>query len=306
MTNTSKPQLKKILITAAVALPLLIIFLTLNNQTNIKVIESTPSTKPRQPLTIAEAWQQPSSNQSYAESPQTPSTQRPVDHSDIDITLDYAFIYEEIGKIRLNEDGSVVIDSLTLHALRKAFPAHKLNLTPELMKELSEMIEAGLPGRAGKEASEIIRNYYAYALAKEELNHIYDDINLNRNNHKDALNEIKALRSAYLGDYISQHLYKDEDKIADYMIDAFEIATNQSLTQEEKTTKHTELRHSKIQQSITNWPERYSNFLMEKQNIMDSSLTTKEKNTAIKQLQQQHFKKDELDLITSMDIELTY
>lgn len=306
MTNTAKAQLKKTLIAStAVAIALLIIFLTFNSQTHITIIESATPTTPSQPLTIAQAWQLPPSHHGQTEYSQGRSTQNTGKSSDKGIILDYSFIYEEIGKIRLNKDGSVVIDNLTLQALRKAFPAHKLNLTPELMNELSEIIETGLPGRAGKEASEIIRNYYAYALAKEELNHLYDDINLDRKNHKETLNEIKALRSAYLGDYTSQRLYKNEDKIADYMIDAFEIATDQTLTQEEKAKKHNKLRHEKIQQSISHWPDRYSNYLLDKQKILDSSLATEEKNIAIQQLQQQHFKKEELDILTSVDLTLT-
>lgn len=301
----------KILIISITAVALGAGFLFSGSESDVKIIENTQSSMVKndyQPLTIAQAWQEnlnkKTSNQNTPSKPQNQAGETQDNESENTPSLDYTYIQKEIGKIRLSEDGTVILDEMTLSALRDAFPVNHLNLTPEMLQELQEILKQGLPGIAGEQAAEIVSNFYEYMEAKKDLNDLFRDVQVKPGTHEEALAEEKALRELYLGKEIADQLFKKEDQTSEYMLKAFRIASDQSLSHEEKEKEKNKLNIEFINNEIENWDARYQSYLEEKNTLKAKQLSTEEYNQAVIQLRNQHFSVQEQARISDANIPL--
>ncbi len=272
--------------------------------TNSQASISDEVTKPR---TIAEALQGnvkhlASTRQVVEQAKNNQDTY--IDGVDTPFVLDYPWIHEEIGKIRLSEDGEVIIDGIALNALRKALSRNKDNITPDIMSEIVGILKAGLPGVAGEQASELVSNFHEFLLAKSELSAAYSDIHLNGGDAQQGLEEEKSLRNLYLGETLAEQLFKKEDQQSDYMYKVFKIAASKDLTKEEKIKKRAELTKSHFTPDIHNWHGRYGNYREKLETILSSGIVDKEKDAEINRLKTELFTQDELNKINDSNISL--
>lgn len=307
-----KAKPNKTLIIAVVAAIIVVAgYTSLSSDSEVKIIESKESSlEPNtfKPLTVADVWQGvevkktviPTAQEMTESLKNNTETEEP---KEAPITLDYEYIHEEIGKIRLTENGEVVLDEHTLNALRQAFPSSRLKLTPAMLEELQNIMKQGLPGPAGEQAAEIIKNFYDYAIAKKEMAAIYRDINTNLS-HEESLAEQKTLRNLYLGEDVANQLFAEEDRSSEYMLKAFEISANKDLTPEEKIKKRNELNHSYIEPLIENWSSRYTSFREDAKAIKDSDKSEEQKAKEIEALKNNQFNEKEQRIIRDGNINL--
>lgn len=295
---------KKTIMTASTLLTIAAGISLFESESSVTIIENTESSMA--PLTIASAWQ--------LEAKKSPNNQlehdlsKPENTSIIkkkDYTIDYGMIHEEIGKIRLAEDGSIIIDDNTLEALRRAFPSYRLNLPEEMLNEIEAILKEGLPGISGQQAAEIIRKFYEYAHAKKEMASVYRNNNLKQESREEAKAVEKALRSLYLGDELAEQLFDQEDKEKSYMHEIHEIATNKELTPEQIKEEKQELSNQYLASLIHNWESRYQAYQVELSTIeQDGTLDDEETREAIMNLQKESFTIDELRTIKKANVSL--
>ena len=308
MSENSNSKKITIIITVALAVGAYLIYSGVSNEATIiansQAAFSDDVTKPR---TIADAWQE---NVKYLASTrqvveQVKNNQDTYnDGVDTPFVLDYPWIHQEIGKIRLSEDGDVIIDGIALNALRKALSRNKDKITPEIMSEIVGILKAGLPGVAGEQASELVSNFHEFLLAKSELSAAYSDIHLNGGNAQQGLEEEKSLRNLYLGEALAEQLFKKEDQQSDYMYKVFKIAASKDLTKEEKIIKRAELTKSHFTPDIHNWHGRYGNYREKLDTILSSGIVDKEKDAEINHLKTELFTQEELNKISDSNISL--
>ncbi|GAA6133748.1 hypothetical protein NBRC116188_05370 [Oceaniserpentilla sp. 4NH20-0058] len=282
----------------------------LNTGSEITLIENQETSLSKyEPLTLADVWQGEvkTKNSRNLEKVEKITKQAEEDTpQESEITLDYSLIHEEIGKIRLTEDGNVIVDDIALKALRKAFPRNRLNHTPEMIEELQNIILKGLPGSAGEQASEIVKNFFDFQQAKKEMEQVYRDINIASGGHEEKLAEMKILRELYLGKEVAEQLFGTEDRNAEIMLRSIKIANDQSLTPEEKIEKRAQLNKEFIKPDVNNWENRYSAYRAELKSINLADLEKEDKKAAINDLQEKHFNKDEIETISKSNISLDF
>lgn len=300
---------KKTIITASVLLSALIGFTIFNSGSKVTIINNNaPSITPEnfKPLTVASAWQ--------GEVKALPNANKMNEHlskkdesngEEKGFVLDYAMIQQEIGNIRLTEDGNIIIDDIALKALRRAFPPYRLNLTPEMLDEIEEIMKKGLPGVAGIEAADIIRKFYEYAQAKKEMASVYRDINLSQGSREEAEAQEESLRTLYLGEELAAQLFEKEDKETSYMHSTFEIATNNDMTAEQKEEAKRKLSIEYLSSLIDNWETRFHAYQVTLNSIkQDSSLSEAEIKDAIINLQKDSFTIEEFKAIRRANVNL--
>lgn len=272
---------------------------------NSQIPISDHDTKSR---TIADIWQE-KTKQSFSTTQvveQINNNQNTYNgDSEMPFTLDYPWIYEEIGKIRLTGDGDILVDDIALKALRKALSRDKDKFTPELMNEIQNILKTGLPGAAGEQAAELVSNFHEFLLAKRELSEAYSDIHISAGLAQKGLEEEeKSLRNIYLGEALAEQLFKKEDQQSGYMYKVFKIAASKELTKEEKIKNRAELNKIHFTPDIHNWDVRYDNYREKLDTILSSGIVDKEKDAEINILQTEHFTKEELSKINDTQISL--
>jgi len=309
MSDIKPKSNKKLIIGLTSTIIAVVAYLSFGTNSQVQIIENTESslnTDAIKPLTLADAWQGVKIKKTAIPTVQEvkdsiKNSGEDEEKAETPITLDYEYIHEEIGKIRLTENGDVVIDGHTLNALRQAFPSSRLKLTPAMLEELQAIMKEGLPAPAGEQAADIIKNFYDYAVAKREMDTIYRDVSTNLS-HEEALAEEKVLRNLYLGEEVANELFAVEDRNSEYMLKAFEISADENLSKEEKIEKRNELKHSYIEPLIDNWSDRYSEYKEEANKLKASDLDQKALRAELDKLKSERFNKEELDIIVGGNI----
>jgi len=308
MAEHTSGKNKKTLIAVAIVAASVAAYTLIGSNQDITVIQNTESsvTYDRiEPLTVADAWQEEAAD-ALIESKQD-KNQAPANNPEKTngYSLDYSVIHEEIGKIRLTENGDVVIDDIALRALRKAFPSHQLNHSPEMMAELIEIIKAGLPGPAGEQAADIVNKFFEYAKSQRELANIYGDTKYNTGDQQEAFNQTKALREMHFGEEVANQLFGKEEKETKFIADTFEITTNKTLTDEEKAQAKIQLKNDYVSSVINNWESRHQAYKDALNSLTnESQLEDQELKQALMELQLEHFSIEELRTIHKANVEL--
>jgi lipase chaperone LimK len=212
-------------------------------------------------------------------------------------------VYIALQAVKLDEGGDIILDHDALISLDEALERIHNRLNQASLEALQELIKQSLPGKAGTQTAELVKNYYDFLEAKEEFSRINEAMaDTNNENSLQALEinvqlyaELQALRERYLGYEATESLFRVSDANAKYMFDSMKLALNDQLTNEERLEQRKIIEAEHLEQSIniTNWPSRYSAFNNEKQYIVASSISDDDKRQQLETLLSQHFDEEE-------------
>jgi lipase chaperone LimK len=196
--------------------------------------------------TIAYKWQWENFTKRASRADQNNESNEPGATSEM--PYDAVAVYKVLQGIKLDENGSVVLDQTAMQALEKGYSELGPNLSPQAMTELQELIRVGLPGQAGQEAAQILENYYRYRSAETQFNQqvasqlpMTEGQMANRLPTGDRYEELVELRRSYLGKDVADRLFAVEDAHARHMFAALAIQQNANLKPEEKQAQQAAL-----------------------------------------------------------------
>ncbi|TVP54214.1 MAG: hypothetical protein EA349_12090 [Halomonadaceae bacterium] len=304
-SDRSFPVKKLALALAGIAAGLLTLYLI-----NLWLNVSSPGSEPEQPTaatgqpspdqpdTIATAWQ-------WQEDAPQQQREQPTRN---DIPFSAEGIYTALQEVRIDRNGNVVLDNRALEALQQALDYGNVDLGGQDLADLQELIQVGLPGKAGEQTARIVVDFYHYMEAEKTLNSMlapslsaYSGDEAFQHQHE----ELQVLREQYLGQEVAEALFATADATANYMFAARQIQEDDSLSHEEKARKSAEL-HEQLQRDIIpidNWETRRQEFQADKQRILDAGLAEQEKQSQIEALMQQHFEPEEREQIRHLQID---
>ncbi len=280
------------------------IMLSLRSPSPVSVAAmDTPATG-EQPIlerrTIGSEW-----NSSPTRHP--PTKQQTPDENATSLAIqdfDIPYIARYLSEVRLDDDGNVVIDHLTLDALNETL-AHRypeLTLDPAQVEALQELVRVGLSGAAGEQAAQLVGNYYQLLKAQQELDNLYQRQGDARN-HEAEYREQVSLREMYLGADVARQLFAMEDRDARYMMASMELAQRSTLSAEERNRQQAQLRRRYVEDvpAIPDWPARHAAYQQEKRNIQAAGLPEQEMQSQLHQLLAQHFKPGEIEIVRTLE-----
>jgi hypothetical protein len=261
------------------------------NNANVIVIESSEKT-------IATAWQW----EKVATSSESKSS----------TAFSEETVYKALHRVRLDDQGGVVIDNKTLIALDETLNDSRLQLDSQSLNELKIIIKQGLPGNVGEDVAKIVGDYYQFLGASKEFNSLYEgDLATAQYSDKtteqsqDNYRELMSLREVYLGTDVAKKLFSISDANANYMFDMAKVDQNTDLTNEEKKQHRASIieRHTEKTIGISNWKKRYSVFLAAKHNIQMVLMSMEEKQMQLTELMHQHFNLEELSHVRHLQLD---
>ncbi len=308
MSTSLRPRTSPVLVAALLLLiaGLYLVFLSSGsekNTTQVLALESVGTNIPVMAMnqnekTIATAWKwegivEPSEEKSTA-------------------VFSAQVVYEALHRVRLDEQGNVILDHETLIALNETLDDSRLKLDEVALSELQLIIKQGLPGDVGEDVAKIVGDYYQLLDASKEFNAIYEQdsatIQESENTieqHQETYRELIALRELYLGTEVANKLFSTSDANSRYMFDMAKLEQNTELTDTEKQQKRIEItdRHTEQTISVNNWNERHNVFLAAKKNIQMVSMNEEEKQAQLTELMHQHFNLEELAHVRHLQLD---
>lgn len=226
-------------------------------------------------------------------------------------TVSEEAVYKALHRIKL-DNNNVIIDHETLIALNEILDDNRLKLDNQAIEELQILVKKGLPGIAGEQVAEILKDYYQYLEAAQKFNTAYEvnsDPSLGfektTEEHETNYRVLMSLRELYLDADVVSNLFSTYDANANYMFDILKVEQNDNLSDEEKQQMRNEIRqrHTKHSINVDNWNDRHLDFLAAKQNILSSSISDKEKQAQLTELMHQHFSQEELDYVKHFQLD---
>lgn len=219
--------------------------------------------------------------------------------------FDAEAIFEATQKVRVDDQGAVVIDHDAMVVLQQVLGQRELQLDELALAELKDLIQYALPDPAGAQVAVIAGNYYAFLQAKreyEELNKSHDENSgYELHDNYDAQHyALQVLREAYLGPEVAEKLFAQADAENKYMRDNFVLAENKNLTQKERQQQAEALKTEHLQRllKINGWQSRYQQFSQEKQSLLESSA----EESAVTELWRAHFTDAEREKMAALQI----
>jgi len=219
-------------------------------------------------------------------------------NSEHNVQFDVVAIFDALQAIELDQDGNVIPDPAALNSLQTLFDNSNFVWNETLLAEIQGLVMTGLPGTAGEQTVEVIGNYYEFFQAKQQINTLYN-ANSAYKHSREYYDELKALREMYLGQEVATRLFEKEDAEAEYMFAALALESDTALSAEQKQARQAELaaRYLASTPDIPNWESRYAQYQREKQQILNSDLSDRDKQTQITQLAHQHFSAQEINTL---------
>lgn len=153
--------------------------------------------------------------------------------------FDISYIFDALQAINIDANNSILIDHTTKNLLESAFLHVPYDLSDVEISELEELIRLALPGTPGKQASDIVINYYHYRIAESDfLSSSYV------NSPKDALqqlHQLESIRNTQLGYETAKKLYGLDHEKNKFTIQSMIIQSNNDLSIQEKNEKQNNL-----------------------------------------------------------------
>lgn len=201
-------------------------------------------------------------------------------------------IYEALRKIRLDAAGNVLIDHTALWSLDDAVT---LDISPENIKLLQELIQLGLPGIAGEQTADLVGRYYEFLGAKKEFEELQQD-STDIEGHRTQLQELQTLRELYLGAETSHKLFAKSDSDSAFMIEAMSLHGRTELSQEQKKEAMRAINEKYMNQSMSalNLQDKYEAYLLRKREILADNSDDENKHKAMIDAMQTIFSEREL------------
>jgi len=245
------------------------------------------------PTTVKNLW-----NWDNFELPERGSLQTRSD-TDADTQFDVQKIYDALQALRVDAYGDIIADDLALTALNQGFQHGRITLDEESMTEFQAIIRAALPNQTGDQAAEIAKNYHDYLQARSDL-FAY----VAAKDQQTAIEDIIALQSLYLGNQIARDLFRTENANAHYMMAAFEVEQDDSLTLAEKQARQEAIteQYAGDQHGIEHWQSRYQQFKAERAIIEEAGYSSAETKRQIFELLDYHFNEDEQKRLAQLNL----
>jgi len=218
-------------------------------------------------------------------------------------------LYEALQNVRIDKNGDVVLDNEALEALNRTLQYGEVELNRQNLADLQELIKVGVPGKAGEQTAEIVVDYYRYLEAEDEFNALYEQqgstADLSNDAYAQQYEELKALRTLYLGQEVAAELFATADASAHYMFEAQQLEADSTLSADDKAERQKTLndRLTDATVPVDNWRQRYNVFLTDKQRIMNAGLADQEKKAQVERLMKQHFNPDELAKVRYLQLD---
>ncbi|WP_439133277.1 lipase secretion chaperone [Pseudomaricurvus sp.] len=215
-------------------------------------------------------------------------------------------IFEATQKVRVDENGNVILDHDAMLALNEALGQQGLDMDTLSLAQLKDLIQVAMPGKAGSQVALVVGNYYEYLKAKDEYE------KLNQDNHLvqdyDARKEsIDALRESYLGSDVAEKLFSQSDAESEFMRDNFELASNKDLTSEERQKQKAEIAAKYVNNVVAanGWDGRYKKFVSDKEKLVEGAgeggLSDVQKEKVMK-LWESYFSEEEREKMESLQV----
>lgn len=219
--------------------------------------------------------------------------------TDADTQFDIQKIHDALQALRVDSYGDIITDDLALAALNQAFQHGRITLDEQSMTKFLTIIRAALPNQTGDQAAEIAKNYHDYLQARTDL-FAY----VSAKDQQAAIEDIIALQSLYLGNQVARDLFRTENANAHYMMAAFEVEQDESLTLAEKQARQEALteQYAGDQHGIEHWQSRYQQFKAEKAILEEAGYSSAETKRQIYELLNYHFSEDEQKRLAQLNL----
>jgi hypothetical protein len=245
--------------------------------------------------TIATAWQWEESSNA--------TTDTDTNEEQSSAVFSEESVYNALQRVRLDNQGNIIIDNETLIALDETLDGSHLQLDGQALSDLQMIIKQGLPGKAGDDVAKIVGDYYQLLGATKEFNAVYETdpsteqvVENTIEQHQENYRELIALRELYMGTDLASQLFSTSNANANYMFDMHKIEQDTELSDDEKQKLRAEItdRHTEQTINVSNWNARHNAFLVAKQNILMALISDEEKQGQLTELMHQHFNSKEL------------
>jgi lipase chaperone LimK len=257
--------------------------------------------------------------------------------------FDDAKVRDVIGRLNVDEDENLVIDSYAKRVLKRSFIELMERNDPMAIDQLLAVIRSELPGLAGEQAANIVLSYYEYRMAESEL--IEQNLNLidtgSTFNYEDLVN----MRRAYLGEDIAEKLFAEEEIRTRYTLAVIDLDRDPGLSSEQKLAQqkilesdmHDQLNSLSESDPVTSiqngsnqpdkqvsrfsdstlvegsaqqteddiaWREKFMNYWEERENIIMAGLSENDKELQIKELREHYFSEQEMERVDANELRL--
>lgn len=224
---------------------------------------------------------------------------------EIPFTVDEVYVL--VQTVNLDETGNLALGNDTLLALDRLFLNGDKKLSEQDLRNLRELIEAGLPGETGGKAAGVATDYYDYLEAQTQLTatHRPEEGSASGLSGEQLYRELRQLRAMHLGQDVADQLFRTADAQFTYMTQARDLQTDNNLSQEQKLAEVHKLGEALQEASIgiSNWPQRRNQFLTEKRRIVEAALAESAKQDQIQTLLKRNFRPDELEQIKHLKLD---
>jgi hypothetical protein len=188
----------------------------------------------------------------------------------LDSVIDPDYLYAVLQDVELDQNGDVVLNHKALQALELTVNRSRLKLNAVELAELQELIQIGLPGKAGVQTARIVGDYYNYLGAKEEMGELQLSlVKPSFETWRDEYQQLVELREMYMGADVSLSLFNQLDANAEYMFEVMALDRVETYSEEEKKVLHEKASDALIARlvDIEDWQERYQSYKQERQAV---------------------------------------
>ncbi|WP_353348440.1 hypothetical protein [Oceaniserpentilla sp. 4NH20-0058] len=167
----------------------------------------------------------------FKTSPQNLTWEQPslVNNKELISSDNYRIRFNSVEKaynnIKLKDDGSLVLDTNTAHALESAFSHIPIDATPRELERFTMLINRMHPYVNNQQLSELTLNYRDYVAAKYEFNK-------KQKQEKSSIKVTQALQyefdlqKKYFGEQAAKDMFGDRPKMASYNIESGKVLTD--------------------------------------------------------------------------------
>ncbi|TLM73974.1 lipase chaperone [Microbulbifer harenosus] len=163
-----------------------------------------------------------------------------VQETTITALFDVLPVYDALLVLNFAE-GELLVDRNTLAALQAIYAALGQDAGADAFAELQSVLEEALPAAAAVQLLEMTRQYFSYRQAEQDVRAAAAQ---QSNDPMQSYRQLVALRRTYLGEDTAGQLFAEEETQVPYMISAFAVARDKSLSAEARAVRLAELQEA--------------------------------------------------------------
>jgi hypothetical protein len=221
---------------------------------------------------------------------------------DAPLNFDIQYIHENLKELELDRHGHIKLNGITRGRLEEALGPSQLALTEYDLQVLRESIHNSLPDEIGREASELLLNYFHYLRAKEQLLKS-EHMLVQPEDMKAHLASLSDLRVALLGAATAKRLFGKLESDRTFMLESMALDRNGDLSPEERMARIEKLaeKYHQYAPPIDDWNSRSHRFV---ERLRASDMPTEQLEQNAYHLLTEEFSETEIDLMREYRIDL--